>query len=108
MLAMIEGTLDPQVRESARAVITAKRDTLLKQREHLAALREQLLSEQRRNDRDLADCRAAARLFGLDIEFPSEEPTAPLFGLAEAGKAAAEEVERVRLSVTKHLEGLNI
>jgi hypothetical protein len=65
--------LDPKTRAAAAAVIIAKRDALLKERADLLEKRAQLQAEQRRNDRDLADCRAAARLLGLDVDFPADD-----------------------------------
>jgi hypothetical protein len=54
------------------AAITAKRDELLAERKRLHDQRQTLLTQQRRVDRELADCRGAARFFGLSLDFPEE------------------------------------
>src|SRR5260370_7106101 len=66
-------SLDEQTRANAAAMVTSKRDQLLAERQELTAMRADILARMRRNERELADCRAAARLFGLDIEFPADE-----------------------------------
>jgi hypothetical protein len=53
-------------------LIQEKRDKLLALRTELREQRESLLARIRRVDRELADCRATARFFGLKIEFPEE------------------------------------
>jgi hypothetical protein len=65
-------SLDTQLSPAAREIL-AKRNHLVAEKEELAKRREALLAEQRRNARDLADCRAAARLFGLSLDFPPDE-----------------------------------
>lgn len=63
----------PFVRTAAHELIVEKRDRLLAERAMLMEQRSQLLAAIRRMDRDLADCKAAARLFHLEIEFPEDE-----------------------------------
>jgi hypothetical protein len=61
------------VSPSTIAAIVAKRDEILKER---ALIREQtaaLSMRDRELDRELADCRAAARLFGAKIDFPADD-----------------------------------
>lgn len=55
------------------AAITEKRDGLLAERKRLREQREALLAQQRRVDRELSDCRGAARFFGLNLEFPADD-----------------------------------
>jgi hypothetical protein len=64
---------DPQLAATAM-LIAEKRDRLLAERTELREARETLLTRIRRVDREIADCRAAARFFGLKLEFP-EDPT---------------------------------
>ena len=60
-------------RDATAATIIAKRDTILAERSELIEKRTEILTRLRRLDRELADCRAAARLFELNIEFPLDE-----------------------------------
>ena len=69
----MEDSLDAETRANARALIIAKRDAIVAERSGVIEQRAELLTRLRRLDRELSDCRAAARLFGLEIEFPSEE-----------------------------------
>jgi hypothetical protein len=62
---------DPQLAHTAMMIVE-KRDRLLGERAALREQREALLARIRKVDRDLADCRAAARFFGLKIEFPED------------------------------------
>lgn len=55
------------------AEITERRDGLLAERKRLREQRVALLVQQRRVDSGLADCRGAARFFGLNLEFPDDE-----------------------------------
>lgn len=56
--------------EAARAlttkIVTEKRDVLLAEREILDQRRTELLAMQRKNERELADCRAAERFLGAE------------------------------------------
>lgn len=58
---------------AAASEIIARRDQLLAVRAKLRAERQEILATLRRIERDLADCKAVARFFGLEIEFPSDE-----------------------------------
>ncbi len=70
--------------------IKATRDQLLSERAALRAHRQEILTRLRLVERGLADCKAAARFFGLDIEFPSdEEDAAAASRLAEVDVRAA-------------------
>jgi hypothetical protein len=62
---------DPQLAANAR-LIAEKRDKLLAERTELREAREALLARSRRVDREIGDCRAAARFFGLNLEFPED------------------------------------
>jgi hypothetical protein len=53
--------------------IAAKRDRLLAERAEIRAKTAELAARDRYIDRELADCRAAARVFDLDLTFPEEE-----------------------------------
>jgi hypothetical protein len=73
--------IDPSVRAGAVAIVTDKRDALVAERSELLERRADILGRLRDVEREMADCRAAVRLFQLDIEFPPEEqrwPTDPL------------------------------
>jgi hypothetical protein len=63
---------DP-VSPAAIAAIVAKRDEILKERADIRAKSAALSMRDRELDRELADCRAAARLFGAKIEFPADD-----------------------------------
>src|SRR3954463_15964766 len=62
---------DPQLAATARLIVE-KRDQLLAERTKLREAREALLARSRRVDREIGDCRAAARFFGLNLEFPED------------------------------------
>lgn len=62
---------DPQLAATAK-LIAEKRDQLLAERTQLREAREALLARSRRVDREIGDCRAAARFFGLNLEFPED------------------------------------
>src|SRR5262249_15845106 len=71
----------------AIAAIIERRDEILKVRAALRAERERLAQRDRELDRELADCRAAARLFGAKIEFPETDATATLLQLRSLAHA---------------------
>lgn len=62
---------DPQLAATAK-LIAERRDKLLAERTELREARETLLARSRRVDREIGDCRAAARFFGLQMEFPED------------------------------------
>lgn len=66
-------TMTDSARMAAEAVILAKREELLRERAQLQEMRADILARTRRNERALSDCRAAARLFQVDIDFPSDD-----------------------------------
>ena len=71
---MKNDTVAPSPREELiRAEIIARRDQLVAIREALMIQRSDLLVQLRRADRELSDCRATARFFKLDVEFPDDE-----------------------------------
>jgi hypothetical protein len=55
------------------ATVIARRDELLAQREDLIARRSEIMASLRQTDRDLEDCRATARFFSLQIDFPEDD-----------------------------------
>ena len=57
---------------TATRLLTEKRDTLLAERSALLERRNSLLNRLRMVDRELQDCKAASRLFGISLEFPPE------------------------------------
>jgi len=61
-------------RKATADLIRAKLEVYLAKRADLARQRADILTETRKNDRDIADLKAAARVFELDIEFPAEDP----------------------------------
>lgn len=69
----MDDSLNPFARESAREAITSKRDRILGQQSDLLDQRGAILMKLRDLDRELSDCKAAARLFDLDIAFPDED-----------------------------------
>lgn len=58
---------------SVEAKIIRERDDLVAERSRLVQERQEVLVRLRQADRKLADCRAAARFFGLTINFPDDE-----------------------------------
>ncbi len=73
---MADHPLDPNALDAAASLITERRDILVSERATLIAERTEILTRLRRIERELSDCRAAARLFGLAIEFPPDEQEA--------------------------------
>src|SRR5688500_2055557 len=70
---VMDESLSPFARQAALEAIIAKRDRIITERTVALEKRMALLAHIRRLDRELADCRAAARLFDLQVEFPEEE-----------------------------------
>lgn len=58
--------------QAAVAAILAKRDSILEERAKTRAEMAALSTRDRELDRELADCRAAARLFGVALDLPEE------------------------------------
>jgi hypothetical protein len=67
-------SLEGAARNAAEAVIIAKRDLLTTERANLLERRSEILARLRKVHQEIADCRAAARLFSLDIDFPADDP----------------------------------
>jgi hypothetical protein len=65
--------MDETARSAAIAAILAKRDELLAERARIHDQQEKLSARDREIDRDLADCRAAGRVFGVKVELPVEQ-----------------------------------
>jgi hypothetical protein len=62
----------PDITAVAEKVVR-RRDELLAEQAKLMEQRQSVIAQLRRIDRELADCRATARFFALEIEFPSNE-----------------------------------
>lgn len=97
----MDDSLNPFARQSAHEVIVAKRDRLLAERADLIDQRSAILMRIRRADRELADCRAAARLFDLNIEFPEDDERAS--HARREHEAMAEREERIRYMERRRL-----
>lgn len=67
-------SLDPFARHALTETLKEKVQRLVADQARLAEERARLLAMQRRNDRELSDCRAAARLFDLEIDIPVPMP----------------------------------
>jgi hypothetical protein len=65
---------EQQLREAAAAKILAKRDQILGEQQHLKMEQSRLAVRERELDREFAECRAAARFWGLDIDPPPDAP----------------------------------
>jgi hypothetical protein len=65
--------MDDAVRKLTAREIETRRDSLVEEIERLKEQFSQISRRSREIDRELADCRAAARVFGLDISFPPQE-----------------------------------
>ncbi len=63
-----------QLREAAAARIFARRDEILHEQERIREEQERLARRDRELARELVECRAAARFFGLDIDPPTDDP----------------------------------
>ena len=66
----IPQAIDPQM----VTMLLRKRDALLEERTDIRAQRAKLAQRDREIDRDLADCQAAGRVFGVAVELPKDEP----------------------------------
>lgn len=72
----MDDSLDPAAREALIDALRQKAGRLLAEHAELSEQRAALLARQRQNARDLADCRATARLFELEIEIPNPDQDA--------------------------------
>jgi hypothetical protein len=88
-------SIDPSVRAGAAAIVSDKRDALVIARSELLEQRADILSRLRRVESEIADCRATARLFQLDIEFPPDEQEAQAAAPEAADRQAKQLIERV-------------
>ena len=66
-------TSHPDSARSTYDLLVAKRDAVLAERTALIEQRAVLSAKLRKADRDLSDCKAAARLFDLPIDFPDDD-----------------------------------
>jgi hypothetical protein len=99
---------DPEL-DAVEAKILRERDEILAERSTLVHQRNELLIRLRQADRRLADCRAAARFFGLKIDFPDDEneqidriERARAIRMAE--RAAAERAMAAHRASQEHVE----
>lgn len=73
-LASMRSCSDDRVREAAAAKIFAKRDAILREQQEIKGQQAKLSIRERELDRELAECRAAAKFFELaDFEPPPEQ-----------------------------------
>jgi hypothetical protein len=70
---MNKPTKDDLVKEAAAERIFASRNALFAEQRALKVRQEELAAREREIDRELAECRAAARFFGLDFEPPGSD-----------------------------------
>jgi hypothetical protein len=61
------------ISQAAKAKIIKKRDAIVAERTSLLKRRAEIMATLRTLDRQLADCKAAARVFGVEVEFPEDE-----------------------------------
>ena len=59
------------------SVILEKRDALLRERAEIRQKQSELAQRDRRIDADLADLRAAGRVFGVKVDLPSDDEHRP-------------------------------
>jgi hypothetical protein len=65
--------MDETAKKAAAEEVAKRRDELIAERQTCQAQRAKLAERERQIDRELADCRVAARVLGLDVQFPSED-----------------------------------
>ena len=86
--------MDDTVKKLTADALIHKRDVLLQERGRLRTEQALLARRDREIDRELADCRTAARVFDIDVAFPRDEPERLLYrSLAEARMREAAHAE---------------
>ena len=65
--------MEQEARDQALSIVREKRDLLLRERAGLRKHRATLAERDRQIDRELADCVAAARVFGTVLELPDDD-----------------------------------
>ncbi len=65
--------MEQEARDQALSIVREKRDVLLRERAELRKQRATLAERDRQIDRELADCVAAARVFGTVLELPDDD-----------------------------------
>ena len=70
---MIESATPEQIRDAAAAKIFARRDLLLREQLQIKRDQETLAERERQLDRELAECKAAAKFFGISFDPPPDE-----------------------------------
>lgn len=93
-------SLTSSARADTSALIIEKRDAIVAERADVLERRAELLVRLRRLDRELSDCRAAARLFNLDIEFPPDERDEDRVALLRR-QGAMQEAERLEMELRR-------
>ncbi|MDR3486534.1 MAG: hypothetical protein P4M05_16700, partial [Bradyrhizobium sp.] len=66
-----DDSISPDLSPAAEKIVR-RRDELLAEREEIRKVREELLARSRRVEREISDCRAAARFFELKIDIPED------------------------------------
>jgi hypothetical protein len=106
--------MDDDVRKAAAAAVTEKFHDLMEQRGEALRQRAELERRVRTIDRALFDCRAAGRLFGIDIEVPEDARPGVIIPsrAAEIARRAAE-ARRIEpppslFSATSHLDAKSL
>ncbi len=95
-------SLHPVARAALIETLTERVERLVNAQAKLADQRASLLAMQRRNDRELSDCRATARLFDLEIDIPTPDRDEVLmrdremFEMDRQQRALAEQLARQR------------
>ena len=102
-------SLDPLARSALTKSLRAKVANLVAEQDQLAEQRAAVLAQQRRNDRELADCRATARLFNLDIDIPV--PDRELMSqrereMVEMARSRELDAERLRRAAARAVEAV--
>lgn len=93
------GEMDDEVRKAAAGAVVEKFKDLIAQRSDALRRRADIEREIRGIDRAMFDCRAAGRLFGVDIEIPEDARPAVIVPPKPASPArSAVWTERIRLS----------
>jgi hypothetical protein len=72
---MMSQVTEEKIREAAAAKIISRRDELFRARLELKSEQDRLAVREREIERELAECRAAAKFFGIDIEPPPDDRT---------------------------------
>jgi len=80
--------------------VIRRRDELLAEQAKLMEQRHSIITQLRRIDRELADCRATARFFALEIEFPTNDPEL----VEHVGRERIERERAIRVAMIRQRE----